>query len=77
MPVRVESVRLSERANAVSRGVIGPDGHVFEPAVLTNGRPELEHQAVQIVSGWIFSPGVCDGEPVPVDAQLVVHFPLL
>lgn len=56
-------------------GVIGPDGHVYEAAVLTNGRPELEQQAVQIVSGWIFSPGVCNGKPVPVDARLVVHFP--
>ncbi|HEV7511449.1 MAG TPA: energy transducer TonB [Candidatus Acidoferrum sp.] len=56
-------------------GVIGPDGHVSEASVLTNGRPELEQQAVQIVSGWIFSPGVCNGKPVPVAAELVVHFP--
>jgi hypothetical protein len=56
-------------------GVIGSDGHVYEAAVLTNGKPELEAQAVQIVSGWIFSSGVCDGKPIPVDAQLVVHFP--
>lgn len=55
--------------------VIGSDGHVYEAAVLTNGKPELEAQAVQIASGWIFSPGVCDGKPHPVDAQLVVHFP--
>jgi hypothetical protein len=47
----------------------------MKPAVLTNGKPELEQQAVQIVSGWIFSPGVCNGKPIPVDAQLVVHFP--
>jgi hypothetical protein len=56
-------------------GVIGPDGHVSEASVLTNGRPELEQQAVQIVSGWIFSPGVCNGKPIPVAAELVVHFP--
>ena len=56
-------------------GVIGPDGHVSEASVLTNGRPELEQQAVQIVSAWIFSPGVCNGKPVPVAAELVVHFP--
>jgi hypothetical protein len=56
-------------------GVIGPDGHVSDASVLTNGRPELEQQAVQIVSGWIFSPGVCNGKPVPVAAELVVHFP--
>jgi hypothetical protein len=56
-------------------GVIGPDGHVYEAAVLPNGRPELEQQAVKIVSGWTFSPGLCDGKPIPVDAHLVVHFP--
>ena len=56
-------------------GVIGPDGHVYEAAVLANGKPELEAQAVQIVSGWIFSPSVCDGKPNPEAAHLVVHFP--
>lgn len=56
-------------------GVIGEDGHVREAAVLPEGRADLEKQAVQIVSGWIFSPGVCNGEPIPVDANLVVHFP--
>ena len=61
--------------NVQVHGVIGPDGHVSEASVLTNGRPELEQQAVQIVSAWIFSPGVCNGKPVPVAAELVVHFP--
>jgi hypothetical protein len=36
---------------------------------------DLEKQAVQIVSGWVFSPGVCNGKPIPVSADLVVHFP--
>jgi hypothetical protein len=56
-------------------GVIGQDGHVYEAAVLTAGRADLEQQAVQIVSGWVFSPGVCNGKPIPVIANLVVHFP--
>ncbi len=56
-------------------GVIGEDGHVREAAVLSAGRADLERQAVKIVSGWVFSPGVCNGKPVPVDADLVVHFP--
>ena len=56
-------------------GVIGEDGHVREAAVLPEGRDDLEKQAVQIVSGWVFSPGVCNGKPIPVAADLVVHFP--
>lgn len=56
-------------------GVIGEDGHVREAAVLAAGRADLEQQAVQIVSGWVFSPGVCNGKPIPVSADLVVHFP--
>jgi|HubBroStandDraft_4_1064222.scaffolds.fasta_scaffold20842_4 hypothetical protein len=56
-------------------GVIGEDGHVYQAAVLAAGRPELEKQAIQIVSGWIFSPGLCEGKPIDVNASLVVHFP--
>lgn len=56
-------------------GVIGEDGHVREAAVLAAGRADLVQQAVQIVSGWVFSPGVCNGKPIPVSADLVVHFP--
>ncbi|HYL86267.1 MAG TPA: energy transducer TonB [Candidatus Angelobacter sp.] len=56
-------------------GVIGEDGHVHQASVLTAGRNDLEQQAVQIVSGWVFSPGVCNGKPIPVSADLIVHFP--
>jgi TonB-like protein len=55
--------------------VIGEDGHVREPSVLPVGRPDLEQRAIQIVSGWVFSPGLCNGKPIPVGADLVVHFP--
>ena len=55
--------------------VIREDEHVSEAAVLPAGRADLEKQAIQIASGWVFSPAVCDGEPFPVNATLVVHFP--
>jgi hypothetical protein len=57
------------------QSVIGENGHVREAAVLPAGRPDLEQQAIQIVSGWIYSPGLCNGKPIPVIANLVVHFP--
>lgn len=56
-------------------GVIGADGHVHEASVLEAGRDDLEKLAIQIVSKWVFSPGVCNGKPIPVNADLVVHFP--
>jgi len=54
---------------------IGADGHIHHPTVLTAGKPDLEQQAVQIVSGWVYSPPTCDGKPISVSARLVVHFP--
>jgi Gram-negative bacterial TonB protein C-terminal len=55
--------------------VIGDDGHVYQASVLPEGREDLEKQAIQIVSGWVFSPGLCDGKATLVGAHLVVHFP--
>jgi hypothetical protein len=54
---------------------IGPDGHVYQAKVLPHGRADLERQAIQMVSGWVFSPGLCSGKPTTVGADLVVHFP--
>jgi hypothetical protein len=42
------------------QGVIGADGHVHEAAVLPAGRDALEKQAILTVSGWVFSPGLCN-----------------
>jgi len=61
--------------NVQVHSVIGDDGHVHEPSVLAAGRDDLEKQAIQIVSAWVFSPGLCNGKPIPVAADLVVHFP--
>ncbi len=56
-------------------GVIGQDGRVHEAAVLPAGRPDLEKLAIDIVSGWVFSPPTCSGKPTVAYADLVVHFP--
>jgi hypothetical protein len=55
--------------------VIAQDGHVYQATVLPAGRPDLEKQAVDIVSAWTFTPAVCHGKPIPVAGDLVVHFP--
>jgi Gram-negative bacterial TonB protein C-terminal len=56
-------------------GAIGEDGHVHDARVLPAGRADLEQQAIQIVSGWVFLPAMCDGKPFGVHTHLVVHFP--
>lgn len=55
--------------------VIGSDGHIYEASVMPTGRPDLEKQAVEIVSGWLFSPAICGGKPIGVGGNFVVHFP--
>lgn len=54
---------------------IGDDGHIYDASVMPAGRPDLEKRAVEIVSGWLFSPAICSGKPIGVDASFVVHFP--
>jgi hypothetical protein len=56
-------------------GVIGRDGRVHDAAVLPAGRPDLEKQAIDLVSTWVFSTPTCSGKPTVVIADLVVHFP--
>lgn len=57
------------------QAVIERDGRVREATVLPAGRADLEQQAVQIVSGWVFTPATCNGKPNAVNANLTVHFP--
>jgi hypothetical protein len=54
---------------------IGENGHIRNAAVLPSGRADLEQRAIEIVSGWVYSPPSCDGKPIPVNATLIVHFP--
>jgi hypothetical protein len=60
--------------NVSAHAVIGEDGHIYQASVLPAGRDDLEKQAIQIVSTWVFSPGLCNGKPIPVAADLVIHF---
>jgi len=61
--------------DVVVHAVVGRDGHVYDATVLPAGRPDLERQAVETVSAWVFSPPLCSGKPFAVEARLVVHFP--
>jgi Gram-negative bacterial TonB protein C-terminal len=62
--------------NVKVHGSIGLDGKVHEATAVEAGRPDLEREAIKIVSQWTFTPAMCDGRPAPTnDATLTVHFP--
>jgi hypothetical protein len=56
-------------------GNIETDGRVHNAEVLAAGRPEIEKEAVRLVSQWVFTPAMCDGRPVAALANIIVHFP--
>jgi len=36
--------------------------------------PELNDEAIKLVSTWTYSPGTCDGKPVGISMVFTVHF---
>ena len=61
--------------DVIVHATIGRDGHVSEAAAVAAGRPELEQEAVRLVSQWVFTPPMCDGEPASGFTAMTVHFP--
>ncbi len=59
------------------RVVIGADGKARDFQVRRSLGLGLDENAIAAVSGWEFSPGVKDGQPVNVQAQIEVNFRLL
>ncbi|HKD09095.1 MAG TPA: M56 family metallopeptidase [Bryobacteraceae bacterium] len=56
--------------------VVGVDGAAHDINVLKGLEPGLSGKAVEAVSQWKFKPGLKDGEPVPVRANIEMHFQL-
>lgn len=52
------------------RLMIDKQGIPRDVQVVSGVNPELDRQAIQIVSGWRFQPGQKDGKPVDVPANL-------
>jgi hypothetical protein len=61
--------------DVIIHATIGADGRVHDAAAVAKGRAELEQQAVEIVSKWVFSPATCDGEAMSDFVAFAVHFP--
>jgi TonB family protein len=57
--------------------VVDAEGHVKDPRVVKAVGLGLDEKALEAVKQWKFKPGMKDGRPVPVYAQIEVTFRLL
>ena len=57
------------------QGVLGTDGRIHELKVL-RGHPLLIKAAVDAVMQWVYTPTVLNGQPVEVQAPIIVTFKL-
>lgn len=69
------AIRMRVAGTVQLRGIIGTDGRIRELKVL-GGHPLLVKAAVDAVSQWIYKPTRLSGQPVEVDAPILVTFHL-
>jgi len=60
--------------DVVLRGIIGTDGKVHDALVQSSPRPDLNTEALKLVSQWVFLPAMCNGRPNPTEASFMVTF---
>jgi Gram-negative bacterial TonB protein C-terminal len=58
----------------IVRGYVGMDGKMFEPAVQSSERPELNAEALTVAKQWTFTPAMCNGKPDVHEAEITLHF---
>ena len=64
----------TETIDVKLHGFVGRDGRVINPYVVESDRPDLNAEAVKLVSTWTYTPGLCDGRPNVQQFTFVVHF---
>ena len=57
--------------------VIDTDGLAKDIQVLKSQGMGLDEQAVIAITQWKFQPGMKDGAPIPVQAQIEINFKLM
>lgn len=70
-PVLARQARISGEVELL--GVIGTDGRIRELR-LVSGHPLLAPAALEAVRQWIYRPTYLNGDPVEVEAPIVVNF---
>ena len=58
----------------VLTAVIRSDGTVSDVAVVQSLYPELDRNAAEALSRWVFRPALKDGEPIELEAVITVPF---
>jgi TonB family protein len=56
--------------------VVGTDGKTSGVQILQSLHPDLDRNATEAVSQWLFEPGTKKGKPVPVRATIEINFRL-
>ena len=56
------------------RGLIGFDGHVTRLTAVDQARPDLNEEAIKLVSTWTYTPASCGGKPAMWWTLFTVHF---
>jgi TonB family protein len=74
MPQPPAGTSGSEITNVLLHGTIGNNGLVHGIVVDRSDRAELDREAIETVSRWVFTPALCDGKPTDWEANFVVHF---
>ena len=60
--------------DVVMRGIIGADGKVHEALVQSSDRPDLDSEALSLIQQWTFTPALCSGNPVQIEASFTLQF---
>lgn len=60
--------------DVVVRGHVGVDGKMYDLAVQTSERPELNDEALAQAQQWTFTPAMCNGQPDVHEAAITLHF---
>jgi TonB family protein len=66
--------RGGQDTDLILRGLIAADGKVHDAIVQSSDRPDLNPAALRVIQDWIFTPAMCDGNPVGTEASFTLHF---
>lgn len=58
----------------IVRGTVGVDGKLYEAAVQSSERPDLNSEALSVAQQWTFTPAMCNGTPDAHEAEITLHF---
>jgi TonB family protein len=64
------------QGRVVVRVIVGTDGKIREPRIVTSLDPGLDANAIEALEQWLFKPATREGEPVAVRAQVEMNFRL-